>query len=289
MCKLKRNLIGFSTALVWFAASSPAMAQYGAAVVSYDAGTTPAPGFTTASAAVGEPERFTGEGVFPGVVSPFSPPFLSSEIVSIGEGGHITLRLSHYAIPQAGPEIGVFENVGIIFDPGTGGAGSPVATFGEDSATIEVSADGVLWSSLGPVAFNLPASGYTDLSDPFSGVPGSVPSDFQQPFVGQLSDFAGLPYSDAGPDVLDVLAGSGGGTWLDISTTALARVGYIRFSVAPDLTPGVNLNFELDAVSIAHGAVGGVVPEPSSALLACLGVAVSRITLGRRPQRAKRE
>ena len=81
--------------------ASHAAAQYAASVVSYSPGTTPAPGFTMSAAALGSPERFSGEGVFPGVVSPFSPPFLNTEIVSVGVGGHLTLRLSNYAIPQA--------------------------------------------------------------------------------------------------------------------------------------------------------------------------------------------
>ena len=69
---------------------------------------------------------------FLGVVSPFNPPFGQNEIVSVGEGGHIMLRLSHYAIPQAaGPEIGVFENVGLIdINYPNGQAGSPAGTFG---------------------------------------------------------------------------------------------------------------------------------------------------------------
>src|SRR5262245_19793021 len=79
-----------------------AAAQYAAAVVSYNAGATPAAGFITPAASLGSPERLTGEGSFPGVVSPFNPPFLASEIVSVGEGGQITLRLSHYVLPQAG-------------------------------------------------------------------------------------------------------------------------------------------------------------------------------------------
>jgi hypothetical protein len=247
--------------------SSSALAQYGAEVVSYDAGTTPAVGFANPAAAIGEPERFTGEGVFPGIVSPFSPPFLASEIVSVGEGGHITIKLSHFAVANAGLEIGVFENVGLQMDFANGTATNPISTFGEDIAFVEVSANGVDWRSVAPTAilFNRPTNGYTDLSDPFSSVPGSALSDFQQPFVADLSEFAGLPYSDpSGDDLLDVLAGSGGGTWLDISSTGLRRVGYIRFSVPNDFDPNVGQNFELDAVSIAHGAVGSPVPEPAT-------------------------
>jgi hypothetical protein len=62
---------------------------------------------------------------------------------------------------------------------------------------------------------------------------------------------------------LELLAGSGGGTWLDISPTGLAQVGYVRFSV-----PGtISESFELDAVSISATAVGGRVPEPSALVL----------------------
>jgi hypothetical protein len=250
-------------------------AQFGAEVVSYAAGSTPTAGFINPTAAIGEPERYTGEGVFPGVVSPFSPPFLASEIVSVGEGGHITIKLSRFANVQSGVEIGVFENVGLEMDFGNGTALDPVSTFGADSALVEVSSNGIDWRSLGTVLFNRPTNGYTDLSDPFSGVPGTALSDFQQPFTADMSEFAGLPYSDpSGDDVLEVLAGSGGGTWLDISGTGLRRVGYIRFSVADDFT-SASQNFELDAISIAHGAVGSPVPEPATGVMWMILAAVT--------------
>ena len=258
-----------------FGAGQQAVAQYAAAVIFYDAGSTPAPGFTTPSAALGEPERYTGEGVFPGVVSPFNPPYLSSEIVSVGEGGYITLRLSHYAIPQlGGPEIGMFENVGLVdIDYPNGQAGSPATTFGAlDSAAVDISADGISWVSFGNITFDVPTNGYTDLSDPYSAAAGFVPSDSQQPFLGSLSSFDGLRYFDAGgPDMLELLAGSGGGTWLDISGAGLAKVGFIRFSLADDGNSGTSLNFELDAVSISRAATGSaIVPEPFSLALALI-------------------
>jgi hypothetical protein len=276
MTDITRCLVAVCSLLCVITVQTRATAQYAASVVSYNAGTTPAAGFTTPSTAIASPERFTGEGSFPGVVSPFNPPFLASEIVSVGEGGQITLRLSHYAIPQAGsPEIGVFENVGLIDTSFPNGvAGSPAATFGIDSAVVDVSADGTNWVSLGNIAFDIPANGYTDVTDPFASTAGNVPSDFQKPFTGSLNSFSGLRYFDAGgPDILEVLDGSGGGKWLDISGTGLGQVGFIRFAVADDLSTTSRLNFELDAVSIAHAAVGAaVVPEPASIMLFILAL-----------------
>jgi hypothetical protein len=192
---------------------------------------------------------------------------MPNDSVSIGEGGHLTLRLSHFAIPDSsGPEIGVFENVN-LFDVNwpSGQASDPADTFGADDATVEVSADGIVWESLGLITFNLPTQGYNDVA-------GTIPSNFHKPFTGVLSDFSGLPFSDpSNPDILELLAGSGGGTWLDISSTSLAKVGYIRFSVAAD----AGLNFELDAVSIATTAKGGRVPEPSGIVLAAIALAAS--------------
>jgi hypothetical protein len=244
-----------------------ASAQFAAAVVSYAPGTTAALGFATPAAALGSPERFTGEGVFPGVVSPFNPPFLASEIVSIGEGGSLTLRLSHFAVPQAGgPEIGVFTNVGLIeTDFPNGQAGSPVGAFGIDSAVVDVSANGTDWVSLGNVTFDIPSNGYTDLTNPFADSPGSALSDFQQPLTLPLGSFNGLRYSDAGAqDMRELLSGSGGGKWIDISGSGLSQVGFVRFSVLDDMS-AANLNFEFDAVSVSHAALGGAtVPEPST-------------------------
>lgn len=241
--------------------------------ISYSPGTTATSGYTNSAAALGSPERITGEGVFPGVVSPFNPPFLDTELVSIGESGHLTLRLSNYALPlPGGPEIGVFTNVGIADDSFPNGqAGSPPFTFGGGSASVEVSEDGLFWIPLGETLFEVPTNGYQDVA-PFSGTPGSVLSNFGLPFAGNLSSFDGLPYGDAVEfDMLELLAGSGGGTWLDISGTGLAKVGYVRFGVADDGDLFTALNFELDAVSLADAAVGAAVPEPSSVVLALTG------------------
>ena len=252
-------------------------------VESYDAGTTPAfGGYINPATALGSPERFTGEGVFPGAVSPFNSPFLNTELVSIGEGGHLTLRLSHEVTPDAtGPELGVFTNVGIIdvdndfSNPAATASASPVGAFGVDSALVEVSEDGLAWTSLGLQQFDIPTSGYTDLTNPFSATPGSVNSSFDQPFSGVLDDFANLDYYNGGAtDVLDVLGGSGGGTWLDISATGLSQISWIRFSVADDNNGSVDLNFELDAVTISATALGATVPEPSSLVLLSISLLV---------------
>lgn len=252
-----------------------AHAQHAAQVVSYDAGTDPAAGFTNPATALGAPERFTGEGVFPGEVTVFNPPWGFDEIVSIGTSGHLTLRLSHFAVADpTGPEIGVFTNAGIADeDFPNGQAGNPLFAFGVDQALVEVSADGLAWESLGVQTFDIPTQGYSDVAN-------TVVSDFQKPFTGVLDDFNGLKLADpVNPDILELLAGSGGGTWLDISGTSLAQVGYIRFSV-----PGtIAANFELDAVTIASNAVGGRVPEPSSvAIFVSLFSAAACSGLGKR-------
>jgi hypothetical protein len=263
------------------------LAQYAAEVISYNQGAIPSPGgFTNPSAALGEPERLTGESgpfPFPNVVSPFSPPYLTNEVVSIGQGGQITLRLSHFAIPQltGPPEIGVFANLGINdVDYPNGQAGAIAGTLSlKDKATVEVSADGVTWQGVGTRLFDVPTNAYLDVS-PSSSVPGNVPSDFQKPFVGSLSDFNGRSYAS----MLTLLDGSGGGNWIDISSSGLAQVGYIRFSRDNSVEANVSLNFDLDAVVISQAALGAeVVPEPATlaGAIIAIGIAIG----GRRPRR----
>ncbi|HEY4232233.1 MAG TPA: PEP-CTERM sorting domain-containing protein, partial [Lacipirellulaceae bacterium] len=77
----------------------------------------------------------------------------------------------------------------------------------------------------------------------------------------------------------------GGGKWLDISGVGLTEVGFIRFSVADDGTSR-KLNFELDAVSVSHAALGTATPEPAtSGLIAMALVTIGAFTVARRPQR----
>ena len=137
--------------------------------------------------------------------------------------------------------------------------------------------DGTAWVSLGDTTFDGITNGHSDLAQ-------TLPSDFQQPFSNPISDFAGLNYSDgSGNDILSVLDGAGGGTWLDISASGLSEVGYIRFSVADDGDEMTGLNFELDAVSISSSAMGRVTPEPSAGLLlAIAGLALAPVIRKRR-------
>ena len=221
--------------------SRTALAQHAIEVVSFDPGTTAAAGFNQLAAVLGPPAKTNGANPFEGVVSPFNPPYKTGDILSIGETGHLTLRLSNYVVPQSGgPEIGVFTNVGLLdSDYPNGKAGDVLGpddnTFGIDGALVEVSEDGTTWASLGSVLFDIPSNAFTDLADPFSLASGSAPADVQKPFVGSLTDFAGKTYAGTSPNTLDLLDGSAGGTWLDVSSSGLAQVGFIRFTVPENL------------------------------------------------------
>jgi hypothetical protein len=263
------------------ASTDRATAQYGAKVVSYTPGSTAASGLNNLSAAIGPPTRLIGNGPFEGAVTPFNSPFKSDQILSIGVGGQITLRLSNYALASAAaPQLGLFGHAGLVAATFPDVISDSIPSlYSDHAADVAISENGQTWVSLGNVNFNIPTNGYTDLTDPFSPVAGSALSDFQQPFTSPVTSFASLPYADPnGPDILEVLNGSGGGNWLDISGKGLSQVAYVRFSL-PNGAADPNVHFELDAVSIAHGAVGAAAPEPSTLLLAgetgivlCVGV-----------------
>ncbi len=249
------------------AASIASAASVGAEVTQFSQGIASgvvAP-YTNPSGAVGLPVGDTGYGA----LTPFNPAFSTSHLLGIGAGGSATIRLSGPILINSTAKLGVFENTGIVdVDPesafdgffnftagGRGIVGNPPRTFGGGIASVSVSSDGVNFVPVTalPIEFNIPSTAYTDNDINLGlGTIGTQPTDYFKPFTGTLSDFANLRYNDpdSNPDMLTLLDGSAGGTWLDLSSIPLGTVSYVRFDV-PD-----NGRLLIDAVT--------AIPEPAA-------------------------
>lgn len=205
------------------------------AVTAYDAGTGAVPGYTDPAAALGEPTRFTGAGIFPGVVSPFNPPWMTHEIVSIGASGSITLEFDPPLTDDPDHPFGidaiVFSN-GFFID-----AAYPAAIvggfFSSGGGTIEVSDDLVTWHGIPGVtaASGLPTLGYLD-AGPYDTERGTILSDFRRPVDPAVApdDLAGTGWRA----LLDLYGLSGGGTGIDLAAAGVTSARYVRVSNAPD-------------------------------------------------------
>jgi len=218
---------------------------YAVAVVDYVPGLGVPAGYGQPTTSLGWPERFTGEGLYPGVVSPFNAPWLSLEIVSIGVGGRLTLELGTDAVDDPanphGIDLIVFGNA--FFWDIAWPAGVAGKLFAEGGA-VSVSADGVHFVPVsGAVADgSMPTLGYLD-AGPYDFEPGAIESDFRMPFdpdIAKLPMF-GLPFEE-----LQALYGtSGGGTGIDLAGTGLERVRFVRIH-----GPLVSGSTEVDAVTV---------------------------------------
>ncbi len=96
---MKRTVI-IALGFVALSAVSEACArQFAAEVVSYEPGTGFATewntgvGFTNKDAIIGAPARVT-PGEWGGPITPFSPPYLPEQILSVGQGGEVTLKFA---------------------------------------------------------------------------------------------------------------------------------------------------------------------------------------------------
>ena len=249
----------FACAVAGALACGASASPWATEVISYSPGATAAPDFDNPQTALGVPTRFTGENVFGGqfasVVSPFSPPFGTDEIVSIGEGGHLTVRfdspIRNDPSNPFGVDLIVFSNAGFV---GTGTVGDPPAMFGVGSAQIEVSRDGVDFFSLGDIDTSLfPTMGYRD-GGPFDSRRGTVRTEFQTPVDPSLTldDFAGLNLGQ----IRGLYGASGGGIPVDVAAAMLDEIYFVRLSVADDGDPTTELRVNIDGFA--------VVPAPST-------------------------
>ncbi len=242
-------------------ALSPALAggpddPFADRVISYLPGANPVPGFTDASTALGSPERFTGEGVFPGVVSAFNPPFGLDEIVSIGIGGELVVCFDTPVTDDPANPFGldllIFSNAffpDASYPMGIVGGG----LFADLRGVVEVSADGRTWHEVTGVTADglFPTQGWLD-AGPYDAVPGSMPSSFTWPVDPGLAapDLDGLHHAE----VTALYNRSGGGRGIDLASVGLSAISCVRITNPGDA--GVDPALEIDAVSDVAPDVG---------------------------------
>jgi hypothetical protein len=248
---------------------------FASAVVHYAAGSGAANGFTNPSAALGAPERFTGEGLIPGCVTPFQPAFRPDEIVSIGAGGSLTVRFAQDVTDDPrnpfGIDLLVFGNA--FFTDGGAGSGV-VAGLAAEGGRILVSADGLAWSTVRGVDADglFPTLGFLDVG-PYATTPGRMPSDFLRPVdpAKSFSTLAGLDYAG----LLAAYDGSGGGAGIDLAWVGLDAIRYVRIDgpIASGLSPEIDAFADVAPVAPSADVDGDgtVGPADLAAVLAAWG------------------
>jgi len=215
-------------------------AQFANTVISYSPGSGFSQGFTNPAVALGEPSRVT-PGTFGGPVDPFDPPYLPSQLVSIGAGGSLTVQFSKPVLNHPNNRFGIdfiiFSNAGFMitnaFDPSTfdwiGTPATDGSLFGNNPGTtrVSVSRDGKVFYALNPVL----APTVDNL------VPTDGAGDFHLPADPSLTqtDFAGLTLEG----IRALYYGSAGGAGYDISwaqdehghPVLLPEISYVRIEM----------------------------------------------------------
>ena len=232
---------------------------YADSVVQYNPVVGYEDGYVSPEAALGEPSRLTVDPVYgTSAVDPFNPPYLSSQVVSIGAGGSLTLKFSTPMARDASHPYSldflVFGDAGLgvqdYNDPDWKADGTLFGT--ANAATrVSVSRDGVTFytlnPSLCPVLDNLyPADGAGDFQKPVN------PSLAAAGFMGK--DLA---------DIRALYAGSGGGAGFSLGwaqdgngqSVNLPDVSYVKVDV-------LSQKIEIDGIV--------AVPEPAAWTL-CFG------------------
>jgi len=248
-------------ALAGTASSSLALDPFADRVVEYVPGAGANPIYQTPTVALGSPERITGETFnFPSLVTPFNPAFGNDEIVDVAPGGFLTVAFDEPVEDDAANPFGldllIFGNS--FFVDASYPDGRAIGIFSAASdVRVQVSQDGQLWFTvLGAQADNLfPTLGYSNITNPYAETvdASAVASDFTKPVDPNFNPY-GLTYAQ----LLAGYAGSGGGAGVDISSTGLAWISYVRISAGTDA-------LQIDALS-------DVSPIPSPAGLTILAL-----------------
>jgi hypothetical protein len=236
-------------------------------VLAYEPGTDPG-ALTSAAAILGEPSRQTEDpqwGTFP--VDPFSPPYLASQLVALGDGGSLVVRLEQPILDDPGNPHGLdFLVFGNAFFQLNGDWTTTSGSLGGTNAgttLVSVSHDGITYYTLAPELAPPPDSWFpTDHA--------GAPNRPMNPAL-TVADFAGRDLEG----IRELYAGSAGGTGYDLAwarepdgkVVKLPFARYVRFdqergaaqldalsAVAPP--PAIFADFETDPQHQGWNAFG---------------------------------
>ncbi len=250
------SFIVASTGAALLAPEGFAGSSFATTIESYTSGVGVPIGFSNPSTTLGAPERFTGEGIFPGAVTPFNSPFGTDEIVSIGEGGSLVVGfdapITDDPANPFGIDLLIFGNSFYFDSSFPNGVMGGHATEG---GVVEVSQNGINWFLVNNVNADggFPTLGYQDLAGPFDTNAGTIPTNFLKP-VDPSFDPTGLNFAA----IVAGYNGSGGGAGVDLATVGLPWIQFVRISnpVGSGISP------EIDAFAR--------VPSPASLSFAIL-------------------
>jgi hypothetical protein len=220
---------GLLCALVLVVNTVAAADPWADSIIDYQPGSNAVSGFTTASAALGQPTRITNpSNPFGGPVTPSNASWGPGETVSIGEGGLLVIKFDEPVINDPlnlfGLDLIVFGNS--FFTLGFGNPDLPVTGVVSEGGIIEVSGDGNVWTPVPGAADGLfPTNGYADIMEPFPSSPGTIPADFTRPV-----DPAFNPIGKTFAQLIAGYAGSGGGLGIDLGAVGLSSVQYVRIT-----------------------------------------------------------
>jgi hypothetical protein len=210
--------------------------------------------------ALGEPTRNVSPDSFPGAVTPYSAPYRSYEIVSIGVGGALVLSfdepVTNDPLNPFGIDLLVFGNAfftgsfGFPFD-----ANGTITGIETDGGEIAVSADGLTYFNVTGEADGLfPTNAYTDAVDGYGNVAGTNPSEFTRPVDPSFN-----PFGKTFAQLLVGYNGSGGGLGVDIGPTGLSSISYVRITNPAGSNQIPQIDAAADVSAVPEPAAGTIV------------------------------
>ena len=151
---------------------------------------------------LGLPQSDTGFGI----LTPFNAAFSSDQIVGIGAGGSMVLKLSARPVAASGFAIGVHAGVGMDDynypdgQAGDGSAAEPLIYTYLRQADVMVGqqvGQSINWFDLGSTTFDIPTNyftqGVTEPGGQFTD--GTAVANFAQPFTGTSAGFENLDWT----------------------------------------------------------------------------------------------